>query len=147
MLYHPFADHLDEVAPEDLARLTDVHEGWYVEYKREMIGSRELAKSLSSFANQYGGWLFFGVEQDSVNNVAAGFKGIPDTELQGALDSIRNAAKDLLNPAVFYNVRPFPGPYSFDRTRGGPFYHRSSSVGRTQLTLHSQRWSNLQASR
>ena len=110
MLYRPFADHLDEVAPEDLARLTDVHEGWYVEYKREMIGSRELAKSLSSFANQYGGWLFFGVEQDSVNNVAAGFKGIPDTELQGALDSIRNAAKDLLNPAVFYNVRPFPGP-------------------------------------
>ena len=110
MLYRPFADHLDEVAPEDLSRLTDVHEGWYVEYKREMIGNRELAKSLSSFANQYGGWLFLGVEQDSINNVAAGFPGIADTGIQGVLDSIRNAAKDLLNPPVFYNVRIFAGP-------------------------------------
>ena len=109
MLYRPFADHLDEVAPEDLARLKDVHEGWYVEYKQELIGNRELAKSLSSFANQYGGWLFLGVEEDTVNNVAAGFPGIPDTELQVALDSIRNAAKDLLQPSPFYNVRVFRG--------------------------------------
>ena len=47
MLYRPFADHLDEVAPEDLARLKNVHEGWYVEYKQKVIGNRELAKSLS----------------------------------------------------------------------------------------------------
>ena len=101
MLYRPFADHLDEVAPEDLGRLTDVHEGWYVEYKREMIVNRELAKSLSSFANQYGGWLFLGVEEDTVYNVAAAFPGIPNAELQHALDSIRNAAKDLLQPPPF----------------------------------------------
>lgn len=110
MLYRPFADHLDEVSPEDLARLTDVHEGWYVEYKREMIGNRYLAKSLSSFANQYGGWLFLGVEEDAASNVAARFPGIPDAELQTALDSIRNAAKDLLHPSPYYNVRVFPGP-------------------------------------
>ena len=119
MLYRPFADHLDEVAPEDLARLTDVHEGWYVEYKREMIGNRELAKSLSSFANQYGGWLFLGVEEDAVNNVAASFPGIPDTEVQTAIESIRNAAKDLLQPLPFYNVRVFPGPISAMGLKGG----------------------------
>ena len=51
-----------------------------------------------------------GVEEDTVNNVAAGFPGIPDTELQGALDFIRNAAKDLLQPSPFYNVRVFAGP-------------------------------------
>ena len=110
MLYRPFADDLDEVAPEDLVRLMDVHEGWYVEYKRELVGNRDLAKSLSSFANQYGGWLFLGIEEDAASNVAAGFPGIPDSEVQNALDSIRNSAKDLLNPPVFYNVRKFEGP-------------------------------------
>ena len=119
MLYRPFADHLDEVAPEDLARLTDVHEGWYVEYKREMIGNRELAKSLSSFANQYGGWLFLGVEEDAVNNVAASFPGIPDTEVQTAIESIRSAAKDLLQPPPFYNVRVFAGPINAIGLREG----------------------------
>ena len=110
MLYRPFADHLDEVAPEDLACLTDVHEGWFVEYKRQMIVNRELAKSLSSFANQYGGCLFLGVEEDTVYNMAAAFPGIPNAELQTALDSIRNAAKDLIQPPPFYNARVFPGP-------------------------------------
>ena len=109
MLYRPFADHLDGVAPKDLARLRDVHEGWYVEFKREMIGNRDLARSLSSFANQYGGWLFLGVEEDTLNNVAAAFPGIPNSKLQWALDSIRNAAKDLLHPPPYYNVRVFQG--------------------------------------
>ena len=110
MLYRPFADNLSDVSPEDLERLREVHEGWYVEYKQQLIGNRELAKSLSSFANQYGGWLFLGVSEDGQNHVANEFPGIPDSEVQFALESIRNAAKDLLNPPVFYNVRLFPGP-------------------------------------
>ena len=110
MLYRPFADDLQEVPPEDLIRLKDVHEGWYAEYKGALIANRELAKSLSSFANQYGGWLFLGVKEDSKENVASSFPGIPKAQGQDALDSIRNSAKDLLNPPVFYNVREFEGP-------------------------------------
>ncbi len=110
MLYRPFADNLSEVSPEDLGRLGEVHEGWYVEYKQQLIGNRELAKSLSSFANQYGGWLFLGVKEDGRAHVAEDFPGIPDSEVTDALDSIKNSAKDLLNPPVAYNVRLFPGP-------------------------------------
>ena len=110
MLYRPFAKRLDEVAPEELIRLNEVHEGWYVEYKESLISNRDLAKSLSSFANQYGGWLFLGVKEDPEAIVAGGFPGIPDAELQTVLDSIRNAAKDLLQPSPFYNVRVFQGP-------------------------------------
>ena len=51
-----------------------------------------------------------GVEEDADNNVAAAFPGISNSELQTALDAIRNAAKDLLQPPPFYNVRVFPGP-------------------------------------
>ena len=112
MLYRPFADHFDEVTPppEDLTRLTDVHEGWYVDYKQELIGNRELAKSLSSFANQYGGWLFLGIQEDRTTHVAGSFPGIPNEQVQRSLDSLRNAAKDLLRPSPFYNVRVFQGP-------------------------------------
>ena len=110
MLYRPFADHLDEVAPDDLARLLDVHEGWYVEYKQEVIGNRELAKSLSSFANQYGGWLFLGIRENRTTHAAGTFPGIPNEQVQLSLDSLRNAAKDLLQPSPFYNVRVFAGP-------------------------------------
>ena len=133
MLYRPFADNLQELPPEDLIRLRDVHEGWYAEYKGELIANRELAKSLSSFANQYGGWLFLGVAEDSDENVAASFPGIPKSQVQNVLDSIRNSAKDLLNPPVFYNVREFEGPID---TIGLP-------VGRSQLALYPQRWANL----
>ena len=51
-----------------------------------------------------------GVKEDAQDNVAASFPGIPDSEMQNVLDSIRNSAKDLLNPPVFYNVRKFEGP-------------------------------------
>ena len=77
MLYRPFAERLDDVSPEELIRLKGVHEGWYVEYKENQISNRDLAKSLSSFANQYGGWLFLGVSEDAQENVAAGFPEIP----------------------------------------------------------------------
>ena len=110
MLYRPFAERLDEVSPEELIRLREIHEGWYVEYKESLISNRDLAKSLSSFANQYGGWLFLGIKEDTQENVADSFPGIPGSEVQHVLDSIRNSAKDLLNPPVFYNVRTFEGP-------------------------------------
>ena len=110
MQYRPFDEHLGEVIPSNLARLKDIHEGWYVEYKRELIALSDLAKSMSSFANQYGGWLFIGVEQGRETNVAAGFPGVPDDGLQHALESIRNAAADYLQPPVFYDTRVISGP-------------------------------------
>ena len=110
MLYRPFDKALNDVAPDDLAQLRNVHEGWYVEYKQEVIRERDLAKSLSSFANQYGGWLFLGVKEDRTTHAADSFPGIPDAELAVAEQSLRNASKDLLHPPVFYNLRNFSGP-------------------------------------
>ncbi len=110
MRYTPFEKELWDISTDDLATLRDVHEGWYVEYKSEVISNRALAKSLSSFANQYGGWLFLGVSEDSNSNTAQNFPGIPANEVNGARESLRNATKDLLQPEVFYDVREFAGP-------------------------------------
>ena len=108
--YTPFEKDLPDISQDDLATLKNVHEGWYVEYKAELITPRALAKSLSSFANQLGGWIFFGVSENRESHVAESFPGIADSDVPTALESIKNASKDLLSPDVFYSSRVFKGP-------------------------------------
>ena len=90
--------------------LKETHEGWYVEYKSEFMKERELAKSLSSFANQFGGWIFFGVTNDSNSLLPKQFLGIGESNLSQGLQRLRNASKDLLNPSVHYDYKVFQGP-------------------------------------
>ena len=104
--YTPFAVDLHEVTETHMADLREVAEGWYVEYKSEVPKPRELAKSLSSFANRYGGWLFLGIQENPEDNTAAAFPGIPEGDVTSALQQLRDAAKDLLQPTVpfFHNI-------------------------------------------
>ena len=85
-------------------------EGWYVEYKSQLPNTRVLAKSLSSFANQYGGWLILGVEENPDSKTAGDFPGLENERVYEALESLRNAAKDLVRPQVTYQSRTFGGP-------------------------------------
>jgi len=39
--------------------LKEKYEGWYVEYKRQLPKNSAIAKSVTSFSNTYGGWLFY----------------------------------------------------------------------------------------
>ncbi len=108
--YRPFEKELFELSGDDLAGLRHVHEGWYVEYKSESIKPRDIAKSLASFANQLGGWLFVGVSEDRELHVAENFPGIPNAEVASFLEALRNASKDIISPDVFYSSRVFSGP-------------------------------------
>ena len=109
MRYTPFDKAFDELSAEDLERLRNTSEGWYVEYKSQLPNTRDLAKSLSSFANQYGGWLFLGVEQTPGSLTAAAFPGIENDKLPEVLESLRNAAKDVVRPQVDYQYRALEG--------------------------------------
>lgn len=108
--YSPFDKALEEIQPSNLARVTSISEGWYVEYKSRLLPVRTIAKSLAAFANQYGGWLFLGVEDDSLTLTARAFPGIEVSQIPLALESLRNASKDVLNPEVFYDTRELVGP-------------------------------------
>ena len=110
MRFTPFDKALNDIVGEDLAVLRTVHEGWYVDYKSAMISPNKLAKSLSSFANQFGGWVFIGVMEDRIEHVAESYPGLPNSDIPSALESIKNASKDLLNPDVYYTFRVFQGP-------------------------------------
>ena len=106
----PFNKRLRELSPDDLWDLTNVHEGWHVEYKRQAISQGDLSKSLSAFANQYGGWLFIGVDEDRETNKAGSFPGIRTSSVPAELERIRNAAKDTVRPSIFYEHVVFDGP-------------------------------------
>lgn len=108
--YNPFEGQLADILPSALQKLFEVSEGWYVEYKSQAIAVKAIAKSLSAFANQYGGWLVFGVQEDSETHTAKSFPGVEKSNVSYLLQAIREASKDVLNPEVFYETREFKGP-------------------------------------
>ncbi len=110
MRYTPFNKEFTDFSTSDLGVLREISEGWYVEYKSQEPSTRDLAKSLSSFANQYGGWLFIGVAENPESHTAESFPGIKNDELAQVLESIRNAAKDITRPQLDYLYRALEGP-------------------------------------
>jgi predicted HTH transcriptional regulator len=62
MLFQPFNTPIDALRVEHLEQLRDVSEGWHVEYTRAPIPAKNIGKSLSAFANHFGGWLVFGAD-------------------------------------------------------------------------------------
>lgn len=58
---------LSELSYSHLSQLSEVEEGYRVEFKsqwNDSVKERHLAQSISSFANTEGGWLFIGVKND-----------------------------------------------------------------------------------
>ena len=108
--YTPFEKALKDVKPAELETLRSVAEGWYVEYKSRPLSTKALAKSLSSFANQYGGWIVFGVEEDTDTLKAKAFPGINSSLVSQLLQLLKEASRGSLNPDVFYETRVFEGP-------------------------------------
>lgn len=110
MQFTPFDKSLEEVSSNDLEILRDVSEGWYIEYKSQLPKVRDLAKSLASFANQYGGWLFLGIDENPGSHTAGVFTGVESETVSDVLEKLRNAAKDVVRPQILFEHRVISGP-------------------------------------
>lgn len=111
MRFNPFNKSISDVTAADLIVLKSIPEGWHVEYKRELPKPGSIAKSISAFANHYGGWLFYGIaEGKSGQSFPAGFPGIPNADLRAALEVIRSATVHHINPAATFEIATIPGP-------------------------------------
>ncbi|MCK8655459.1 AlbA family DNA-binding domain-containing protein [Pseudomonas umsongensis] len=109
--FSPFKKTFTELTTKDLATLRSVTEGWHIEYKREISKPDAIAKSIAALANTYGGWIFYGVTEESKENSVAG--DFPGTELASAdadLQKIRQAVSAHLNPACHFDIKLLPGP-------------------------------------
>ncbi len=67
--YNPFGKELDKIDGKNMAILRDVAEGWFVDYKGQTITIKDYAKHMSAFANQYGGWLFVGIDTNDEKDI------------------------------------------------------------------------------
>ncbi|TVP73492.1 MAG: ATP-binding protein [Rhodobacteraceae bacterium] len=102
---------LGKIEATDLNLLKDVNEGWYIEYKRILVSPKDIAKAISAFSNTYGGFLFFGVEEKSkTESVAGRCLGIPEKDIAGALQCIRQSANHHLNPCPHFDLTVVFGP-------------------------------------
>ncbi|NVZ96759.1 helix-turn-helix domain-containing protein [Pseudomonas sp. B6001] len=108
--YSPFENNFEDLKADDLSALKNINEGWYIEYKQAIPKSTAIAKSISAFANSYGGWIFYGIKEESKENSVAGeFIGIDISELDAALQRIRQAVANL-SPACHFETRTLHGP-------------------------------------
>lgn len=111
--FNPFNRDLEELEPSDLAVLREKAEGWFIEYKSEVVSVKKIAKSLAAFANHYGGWIFYGIkEADDGSHLAGSFPGLDRQEVSSLIESIRNAAKDVVSPSPYYDHKILDGPCS-----------------------------------
>lgn len=115
MKYNPFNKKLSELTEEDLAILieSEVTEGWYIEYKSaipvantnsEKLDNLKISKSISSFANTKGGWIFWGISCNSKNNPIE-LNGINIEGFKNFEDQISQIINSNINPNPFYQFK------------------------------------------
>ena len=109
--HSPFGKGITELAIEDLAALRGVQEGWYVEYKREAVPPKSLAKEIAAFANTHGGWLFLGVEESQrPEATASGFPGLDANETMQAVQRLHGSVNAHLSPVPYFDEKVLQGP-------------------------------------
>lgn len=76
---------------DDLNTLIDneVKEGFYIEYKSDFQKPPKIAKSITSFANTYGGWYFIGIDDEEKTNIAKSIAGFDINKHKGPKETIR----------------------------------------------------------
>jgi hypothetical protein len=102
-VFNPFGKPFKDILEEDLSILKTVSEGWYIEYKREKQSGEKIAKSISSFANSYGGIYFIGIEHDEKTNYCKNIDGIIDSP-----DVIRDAVRNSIQPFPYFETVQIP---------------------------------------
>lgn len=113
MRYNPFEKELSEIEVQDLSILIEkqISEGWYIEYKREIpkttlgrLDSTKIAKSVSSFANTKGGWIFWGIDTDNKNNPIS-ITGADISEFSNVEDQISQTINSNISPKPIYHLK------------------------------------------
>lgn len=89
--------NIDEVS----ALIEDqVAEGFFVEYKQQLVSPKKIANSIASFANSNGGWYIVGMVADRATNTPIALSPL---DCQDPVSTIRDAVRAHLNPIpVFF---------------------------------------------
>ncbi|PKP30380.1 MAG: hypothetical protein CVT99_13725 [Bacteroidetes bacterium HGW-Bacteroidetes-16] len=113
MNYNPFNKDISELSKEDLETLikNEISEGWYIEYKKEVPKSNsnkldniKITKSISSFANTKGGWIFWGIECND-KNIPIHINGFDISAFKNFEDQISQIINSNISPNPYYHFK------------------------------------------
>ncbi|WP_336755364.1 AlbA family DNA-binding domain-containing protein [Pantoea sp. USHLN298] len=132
-----FERTLDYITSEDLKELYELEEGWFVEFKSIAPENSKVAKSISSFANAYGGILIFGVIEDQKTRKAKSFNGMALAKAESLILNIRQSVQAHITPSPFYEAKIIAIPDTNDeflvwvkipKGSSGPYLHSSGVI-------------------
>jgi len=144
-----FEKPLDALTEEDLRGLVErgIEEGPHLDFKLKLPGNKEekkeLARDVAAFANAYGGYLIFGVQEEGGDaRELVGLEGNPDQNASG----VENTIRDRTEPPVEVHtvavplengrhvlVVEVPRSLNAPHMADGRFYRRS---GRSTAPMH-----------
>ncbi|WP_046756599.1 AlbA family DNA-binding domain-containing protein [Kordia jejudonensis] len=114
MAYNPFnKKDISKLTYDDLKSLieNEIGEGWYIEYKRDVpklktgkLDNIKISKSISSFANTNGGWVFWGIDSDNKNKPTV-INGFDASEYRNFEDQISQIINSNINPTPYYHFK------------------------------------------
>jgi hypothetical protein len=114
MNYNPFdKKDVSALKIEDLKTLleNEISEGWYIEYKRDVpklkskkLDNIKIAKSISSFANTKGGWIFWGIDSDDKNKPIS-LNGFDISKYRNFEDQISQIINANISPKPYYHFK------------------------------------------
>lgn len=95
---------IDRIQSEDLNEISSLEEGWFVEFKEKYTDSQKISKSISSFANAYGGLLVIGVTENQKTRRMASFSPMSFETANDVITKIRQAVDAHIRPCpIFYS--------------------------------------------
>jgi len=113
-IFNPFLKKkVADLEVNDLLCLQEkqICEGWYVEYKRDIpkgsnnkFDNIKIAKSISSFANTKGGWIFWGITCENTNFPNA-INGIDLQDYRNIEDQISQIINSNVSPKPIYGIK------------------------------------------
>lgn len=112
MNYNPFNKKLQDINKDDLESLINrsISEGWYIEYKSNYpssngnLDNQKIAKSISSFANTKGGWIFWGFESDKYNK-PTNICGLDISKFKNFQDQVSQIISSNINPTPIFHFK------------------------------------------
>lgn len=108
--FTPIKSNLETWAGTQLEILKNIGEGLYIEYKRDPLQGPDIAKQLAAFANESGGWLFFGIEEKGTERKAETFTGINNKNIPSLIDRVRDVATQAIQPPIDFEFKVIEGP-------------------------------------
>ncbi|WP_455820388.1 AlbA family DNA-binding domain-containing protein [Pseudomonas cerasi] len=99
---------LADISELDLNEIGGLEEGWFVEFKSTPPDNIKIAKSMSSFANAYGGVLIFGVIEEQKTRKVKSIEGFEKNEADKIILRVRESVDSHVTPCPYYDIKSIP---------------------------------------